>query len=494
MPTLTTTCATMAGGVNAIAGVGADTEFTFGGVWATDDTYSVILTDNTTAVQTLIGAGNITNIKPTFVFTFNSKSYLLAGSTVYFSKAGQPTAFNDITTSGADNGFVKMTNMYSSSEPLLAASVYQGRLAFFSRRTTQIWIIDANPANWQISQILQNIGTVASLSVQPLGDLDVMFLSDSGVRSLRERDSSLNAFVNDLGSPIDLLIQAAKGPGPNIIPNGAVYNQFGAYDLINVLQANSTLYTVTFGVNDASIDIPGGTPQDLNAPGTFQFVTPGTFNNDPAIFGVAGQPITAVIQQTTPFSIVSSACGVVEPTSNRYWIYFNGVIYVFSYFPSGKVEAWSTYTPQYFGADGVTSVGFTPVKFTIFQGQVYVRAGDTVLQYGGMTNAAYDVSVCKATLPWLDLGEPSVRKTASSIDYMINGSWLFQGSMDYIGVAQNNGSLLTINTDSQPSFESGAIPWSADGYHVQLSAQTTGATAATLSSIIFNYITDEPKL
>ena len=39
-------------------------------------------------------------------------------------------------------------------------------------------------------------------------DLDVLFLNYNGIRSLRVRDSSLNAYVNDIGSPIDANIQA----------------------------------------------------------------------------------------------------------------------------------------------------------------------------------------------------------------------------------------------------------------------------------------------
>jgi len=135
---------------------------------------------------------------------------------------------------------------------------------------------------------------------------------------------------------------------------------------------------------------------------------------------------------------------------------------------------------------------FTPQKFTTLAGQVYTYVIDAngstlILQYGGPTNVAYDNCVATVTMPWFDLGSVEREKQANSIDYAIQGSWVFSGSMDYIGVTTGGGVLQVINTDSQPSFQSGDMAWSDTGYHVQLSASTTGATPAILSSIIFHY-------
>ena len=140
---------------------------------------------------------------------------------------------------------------------------------------------------------------------------------------------------------------------------------------------------------------------------------------------------------------------------------------------------------------------FTPSKFVILAGSVYAIGKDAnglaiILQYGGPSNVAYDNCVATVALPWLDLGFPTSRKQAQSIDYVITGAWQFFGSMDYAGVA-GGGSLQTINSDTQPSLQSGQIPWSDSGYHVKLQAKTTGSTAATLSSLIYNFGPDEEK-
>jgi hypothetical protein len=58
---------------------------------------------------------------------------------------------------------------------------------------------------------------MAPRSVVNFGDGDVFFLSDTGVRSLRARDSSNNASVSDIGTPVDdrlnPAVQALPGEG-----------------------------------------------------------------------------------------------------------------------------------------------------------------------------------------------------------------------------------------------------------------------------------------
>lgn len=224
-------------------GSGYQDRFTVGGTWAPNDTITITLTNNTSHLQTQIGAGYVTGIIPTYCFTFNEKVYALASATAYFSAVNDATTWNNPT--GNNNGFVELSNWYATAENLVAASPYQGRLAFFSRFTTQIYIIDADPAKWQQQQILQNIGTLAPFSVQNLGDLDVMFLSDTGIRSLRARDLTLNAFVNDLGSPIDQLVLA------NIAANGTTLSS-EAQSVVDPatgrywLYLNGTIYVLSY--------------------------------------------------------------------------------------------------------------------------------------------------------------------------------------------------------------------------------------------------------
>lgn len=485
MASLNTSCVTFSNGITPVAGTGQTYSFAFTGTWELGDTYTVTLTDSLSGTQTQIGAGYVTGVQPVFAFVYNNVGYILAGTNVYTSAEGVITTWNDPTATG--NGFISLSDPNGASEAIVSMASYQGKLVFFSRYNAQIWNIDALLANWSLSQVLRNIGTVGPNSVVSLGDLDVFFLSDTGIRSLRVRDNTLNAFVNDLGSPIDSLIVAA-------------------------LLANN---------------------------------------------GVA-------------------SCGCVEPSSGRYWCYLNGLIYVFSYYPSNKIQAWSTYQPQYqvvnginvLGAGALYSVGiyiitgtsngkplytnsdnyiiswvtspfgawvvfdtsfnpyyastsnvatpdlatgwystnnggltpnpannpvptftlynnfipFTPQKFVLFLGQVVVRDPNTILTYGGINNDTFDGSVASAATSWLDLKEPDTIKKAVAVDSAFTGIWQFSGGMDQLSEA-----LTVLCTLSSPTFQIGKVSFPGDGYHFKLQAQTTGTTEAVLSSLIFRY-------
>jgi hypothetical protein len=207
MATLLPSCVTMQGGVTAGAGSGEDTLLTFGGSWTTGDLYNVVFTDSQTGVETTVGSGEVTGIQPSYVTTFGNRIHFVAGTTWYFSAINVPTVFND--PNGFGNGFINLTDFYASPQQTQAFAAYQGRLAVFARDNIQIWLTDPDPTQFTLVQTLENIGTNAPFSVQSIGDLDVFFLYDTGIRSLRVRDSSLNGFIVDIGSPIDAIIQQA---------------------------------------------------------------------------------------------------------------------------------------------------------------------------------------------------------------------------------------------------------------------------------------------
>jgi len=476
------------GGVNPSGGQGAQWQVGLSGTWVSGDTVALVLTVAGTGAQTLIGAGATTGIglagsqQLSYCFTYSNKEYLLAGPSVYMSAVAQPTVFNNLTATG--DGTITLTNYYSTAENLVAMAPFQGMLAFFSRWTTQIYQINANLANWTFFQMLPNTGTFAPLSVQALGTgMDDLYLSDSGIRTMRPRVATLSAQVVDIGSPIDQLIQTS------LLANSAAAN--------------------------------------------------------------------------------AAACAIVEPTSGRYWLYLNGVIYVLSYFEENEIIAWSTYAPTYdtlvtfpnyttsnqvnytIGAgvklfwlpgvnevsitDGVntyttvaypqgvyfTTAGttltvtgtahpesytgylcisqtaFVPQVFVVYNGQVYTRDTSKIYVYGGTNNNTFDSSVAVATTPWLDLEKTVTRKEAEGLDSALTGSWNFTGTLDWFGVTQQGGTPQQINSPTLPitlpTFQAGILPFSGDGYHIQLSASSFGTMPCVLSNMIFTYEEGEAK-
>lgn len=142
----------------------------------------------------------------TFVKTIGSKMNSLSGPNWHFSGIREPTKW---TTDAIGAGFVDLSTYSSGSEELLAIARYQDNVAIFSETNVQIWFSDPDPALNTQTQILGNTGTSAPNSVTQFGDSDIFYLNESGIRSLRARDSSNAASTSDIGVPIDGLVTEA---------------------------------------------------------------------------------------------------------------------------------------------------------------------------------------------------------------------------------------------------------------------------------------------
>jgi hypothetical protein len=151
-----------------------------------------------TIVPAWAPGGTYQDYLATGVRTNVGKVYVVANASLVFC------AVNDATNwSGTGSGVIDMSNQAEGSEVLTGLDIYQNRLAIYARRHTQIWSVDLDPALNAVSQQLPNTGTFAANSLVAFGNSDNFFLGDTGVRSLRARDSSNQAGVFDIGTPID---------------------------------------------------------------------------------------------------------------------------------------------------------------------------------------------------------------------------------------------------------------------------------------------------
>jgi hypothetical protein len=164
-----------------------------------------------TASTTLAGGSNLvtspagseTYLPGEYGKPAKTKMYTTAGPLTHFSGIDEPLELNNPTK---EAGFINLSTNAEGSERLTAIANYQQNLAIFSERTVQIWYVDVLKSANQQLQVLNNTGAISPLSVQEIGDSDVFYLSESGLRSLRARDSSNAAFTTDIGNPIDTLI------------------------------------------------------------------------------------------------------------------------------------------------------------------------------------------------------------------------------------------------------------------------------------------------
>jgi hypothetical protein len=174
--------------------------------------YSVVVTADldmsvSPATMTLSGGADLGSaFEPgAFVQTLGSKIYALSGPDLHFSGIQEPTHWN---TDYIGAGFIDMSTYSSGSEELIALAKYQKYIAIFSDRVVQVWYVDSDPTQNSQVQLLNNTGTSCPRSVAQVGDNDLFYLDESGLRSMRARDASNAAATNDLGVPVDSLVQA----------------------------------------------------------------------------------------------------------------------------------------------------------------------------------------------------------------------------------------------------------------------------------------------
>ena len=319
-----------------------------------------------------------------FVKTIGSKVYSTSGPNMHYSGIKEPTKWTTETT-GA--GFVDMSSETSGSEELTALAKYQDFVAVFAERVIQIWVVDPDPANNAQAQVLNNTGTASPRSVTQFGDADLFYLNETGLRSLRARDSSNAAATEDIGVPVDTLISAAL--------NGLTDNERA----------------------------------EIN--------------------------------------------GAIEPRDGRFWLSIKDTIFVFSYFSGAKVSAWSTYKP-----------GFDVERLVPFRRRMFVRSGDTIYAYGGLSDTpVHDDTVAVARIPYLDANEPTRKKHLKGFDAAVDGDWEFFVGMDPRDLA----TLDKIGVLAETSYSHGTVGLYAEATHFSILARTTGDGPARLGAMVIHF-------
>jgi len=174
------------------------------GFAVTFNSINSLVIDPATGLQMANGSDATATYQPgPFVKTIGKKVYAVSGPNMHFSGVAAPTKW---TTSTVGAGFIDMSTEASGSEELVALAKYQNQVAVFAERLVQIWYTDPDPSLNRQSQVLNNTGTISPRSVTQFGDNDLFYLDESGLRSLRARDSSNAAATTDIGVPVDTLV------------------------------------------------------------------------------------------------------------------------------------------------------------------------------------------------------------------------------------------------------------------------------------------------
>ena len=324
----------------------------------------------------------------TSILTAKSKVYATSSSLLNFSAVDAPKDWGG--GSGSGDGFINMSNQAAGSEKLTGLGRYMGYLAVFARRSTQIWFVDPDPAQNAQKQVLYNIGTFARKSIVSFGDIDVFFLSDTGIRSLRSRDSQANAGVSDVGTPIDDQVKA----------------------------------TIKTLAEDAKADV----------------------------------------------------AAILEPQDGRYIISIGTTAYVFSYFSSARISAWSSY-----------DLGMTFSDFVAMDDKLWARSGDKVYLYGGDDGETYDDCEVAVELPYIDASTIATWKQWNGLDIVCEGEWKVYANTNPLQPdAWSELGIITNTTLGIPD-----IGMVGHATMVKLKLVNQRAGAARLSKIVMHYESTE---
>ena len=465
--TLSNAMVALTGGAVAGAGTGADVEFLFAGTWAADDTWTVSLAQNSLLTQ--YGAGNVTGISPFFAFTYQNKVYLAASDTMYFCGLGDAYQWNQPGVSleaASGNGFIEMSNNYGLSEPLAAIAVYQGQLAVFTRNTVQIWAVDPDPSLNAQQQVLIDVGTVAKETVKGLGELDVFCLSDCGIRSIRARVATNSAMVNDIGSPLDMILQPILSALPDTASSPTTASKDKACAIVEPLTHRYFCYVPGDKIYVLSY-FPSAQIQAWTtySPTWQNVLTPS--------YGFVALTVGQSYQYVAAGTGSQLTCGTLTLTQSGTFTATQG---------SAQISAGDQVSQR---------MAFVPQKFVAYQGRVYVRdTASNVYLYGGTNNNSYDACGAEARLPYLDMDQPATQKFFTGVDTAFQGDWgVFVGT-DY--TTQDFSQLVYRNSVS--SFQLGKCIMSRRGTHVSLDFNEFSNGYARLASAIIHMEPNQNKV
>lgn len=164
-----------------------------------------------------------------------------------------------------------------------------------------------------------------------------------------------------------------------------------------------------------------------------------------AIVSDVGNPIDDMIladMSQLSSSKKEAAVGMIDPVDGRYWLSVGPKIYVYSYFPSSNINAWSVYLPT----TGPSRIPLEVSHLCTLNDRIYARSGNFIFAYGGLTGSRYDESEVRVQMPYLDGGKPGHFKTLTAVDSACEGEWdIWSGTdimapdvFDYIGKIKNS--------------------------------------------------------
>jgi hypothetical protein len=179
----------------------------------------------------------------TYSRTYKTKMYRVDNTYLRFSGVNNPAVSDPASVTNPGAGFINIALNDPDGEPLQGMEIYYDKMAVFARLLTQMWALDPDPTKDNLQQVLR-IGAVAPHSIVQFGTGDILFLSDSGVRSLKAQNINLAASVSDVGSSIDPILTPITRMNPALAARAVACVQpiYGRY----WLALDNTIYVLSY--------------------------------------------------------------------------------------------------------------------------------------------------------------------------------------------------------------------------------------------------------
>lgn len=165
-----------------------------------------------------------------FVADVTNNSY-----TLYFSDLLDGDNFH-----GGTSGSLDVTTVWPTGyDEIVALSEFNDFLVIFGKRSILLYSGASSPSTMTLADVITNIGCIARDSVQSIGS-DLLFLSDSGVRSLGRIIQEKSNPIGDVSINVrDDLVQAVSVETGNI---KSVYSEENAFYLLILPTVNNLVF------------------------------------------------------------------------------------------------------------------------------------------------------------------------------------------------------------------------------------------------------------
>lgn len=186
----------MASGVTAVEAVAQIMRVSFGGTFQANDQFTITI-NNRDYVAT--GRASAMGVS---AFVYKKRVWTPANSLWRYCKLNDPTDWtNADPASGA--GFINVSSDSEGTERLVGAAAYGTQLAVASRRNIWIYNIGTDAEEFSLAQTIENSGSRSARAMIGYGNLDVFYLDDSGMRSLKSKELSSDAYADDVGAAVE---------------------------------------------------------------------------------------------------------------------------------------------------------------------------------------------------------------------------------------------------------------------------------------------------